>query len=432
MNSKIIEKSKKILTTITSAIGLFIYRIFRILVNIWKKNPHHILVIIIILIAAFLRLYNLSILPGGISESELEVVKKSKDIVESNKIWLGVDFKEGLYLYLSALFVKILGFKILSFRLLSAFIGILTVLMTYLFTKEWFNKQAAYLTGIIMAFSSWHITISRNIDPLVLVPLFIVSIFYFASFAFRSKKLLHVILSGLIFGLSVYVDTSFFILPILLLVAGVYFYFKNKKFLDVYIKEISIVFNIFLFISIPFLISMVKNSNVFFADYKLGSIYHHLANFGVIMHSFFSRSSVDYYYNLGSEALLDPFTGILFFVGLVYVTFNILKSRKNFFLISWFFILIIPAVFSSLNYLGKIVIVLPAIYILAGVILDLLLNNWFKTFPINKKARISMILLVSLFFVLSFSYNYKKYFVAWAGSDNVKQVYSQTLDLPQD
>src|SRR3972149_6470 len=157
--------------------GFFwVYNLFR---TLWIDNPYSIVIFVIMILAAYLRTYNLAYLPNGLAQSELLIIEKSKNIAETGKLWLGTDFREGLYLYLGAAVVKFFGAKVYAFRALSALLGILTVLLTYLFTKEWFNKQTAFLAGLFMAFSSWHIAISRNIDPAVLQPLFILLIFFF-------------------------------------------------------------------------------------------------------------------------------------------------------------------------------------------------------------------------------------------------------------
>lgn len=420
----------------TKEFSVFLFRqlknaffwVYSFMRNIWLENPYSIVVFAIMILAAYLRTSNLTHLPEGLAQSELEIIKKSKEIAESGKLWLGNDFKEGLYLYVGAAVVKFFGAKIYFFRSLSALLGILTVLLTYLFAKEWFNKQTAFLSGLFTAFSSWHIAISRNIDPAVLQPLLILLIFYFASHAFRTKKTRYVILSALFLGLSIYAGTNFLLLPVLLLFAALYFYSKNRKFLGAYIKEISIAFNVFLIVTFPYFLTAVKNARFFLSEYKISAFSSLLANFGSIISSIFSYADSNYFFNLGTEALLDPFMGVLFFVGLVFAVFN-LESRKNFFLLSWIVLMIIPGIFSFPLYLTKLSVIIPAIMMLAAVVLDHLFNEWFTTFPLNRKARVFMFLLSMVFFALSFSYNYKKYFIAWSGSEKVKETYSADISL---
>lgn len=400
---------------------------YNLLKTIWKENPYSIVLFIIMIIAVILRTYRLESLPVGVSKSELEFIGKFKEVGDLKKIWLGKNFNNGLYIFANSLIYRAFGLKVYYFRAFSALVGIGTVYLTYLFTKEWFNKQSAYIAGLLLAFSSWHITISRNIDPAVLQPLFILLIFYFASHAFRTKKLPFVFLSGIFLGLSVYISSAFLILPLLLLVAAVYFYFKNKKFLNVYIKEMSVVSNVFLLVALPFFYSLFKRPYAFIGEYTFHGIENSLYNFGDIIRSFFGKGISSNFHNLGNTPLIDPFTGVIFLIGIAYAILN-WGSRKNFFLLAWILIMSMPAVFSA-NFFNKIYVILPAIYILTAVTLDYLLSEWFTTFPLNKKARMSMVLLVSFFFLLTFSYNYKKYFVAWAGSKQVKGVYSEDISL---
>ena len=395
--------------------------------TIWKENPYSIVFFLIMIFAIILRTYKLEFLPGGVSKNELEFIGRFKEVGDLKKIWLGKNFNNGLYIFANSLIYRAFGLKVYYFRAFSALVGIGTVYLTYLFTKEWFNKQSAYIAGLLLAFSSWHITISRNIDPVVLQPFFILLIFYFASHAFRSKKLSFVFLSGIFLGLSVYVSSAFLMLPLLLLVAAIYFYFKNKKFLNVYIKEISVVSNVFLLVALPFFYNLFERSYAFVSEYSFIGVRDSLYNFGDIIWSFFGKGVTNNFHNLGNTPLLDPFTGVIFLIGIAYALLN-WGSRKNFFLLAWIFIMSTPAIFSA-NFFDKIYVILPAIYILTAVTLDYLLSEWFTTFPLNKKARMSMVLLVSFFFLLTFSFNFKKYFVAWAGSKEVKNLYSENTSL---
>lgn len=423
----IMRKSKELSLFIAGQLKKILSYVYGFLKTIWQESPYSVVLFIIMIFAIILRTYMLESLPSGISKTELDFINKFKEVGDQKKIWLGKNFNNGLFIFTNSLIYRLLGLKVYYFRAFSALIGIGTIFLTYLFTKEWFNKQSAYLAGLLLAFSSWHVTISRNIDPSVLQPLFILLIFYFASHAFRTKKLPFVFLSGIFLGLSVYISSAFLILPLFLLIAAVYFYFKNKKFLNVYIKEISIVSNVFLLVSLPFFYSLFKRPYAFIGEYSFLGIKDSLYNFGDIVLSLFGKGVTNNFHNLGNTPLLDPFTVVVFFIGIFYVIFN-WKSRKNFFLLMWIFIMSLPAVFSA-NFFDKIYVILPAIYILAAVTLDYLLSEWFTTFPLNKKARMSMVFLVGLLFLLTFSYNYKKYFIAWAGSKDAKSLYSSDISL---
>lgn len=400
-----------------------IFWVFSNLRYLWKKDPHSVVFFLIIILATILRFYRLEILPQGLSPAEFRLLEKVNSFSRFKELALKAGPGNGLYEMLIFLTMKFFGIKIFLFRSLSAVIGILTVVFIYLFTKEWYNKQTAYLAAILLSFSSWHITLSRNINPSVLLPLTVLVILFLASHAFRSRNIVYVILSGISLGIGMYTIPTFPIFLIFLLFAVIYFYKKNKNVLKVYLREIAIVINAFILVSLPYFINLAKSPSAFFGEYMLRGVGFHLANFGSILLALFSHSDYNNYYNLGYEALLDPLVLILFLTGIIFLIFN-LHSRKNSLLLLWIFLSILPGVFAKDIYFEKIVGLIPVVYVLAAVILDHIMIEWFSTFPLNKKARSIMVFLVTGFMILSFGYNYNRYFVAWAGSDSVKEAYS--------
>lgn len=387
-----------------------------------RQKPSRTLLVFILFTAFLTRVIFLAKIPPLFSIGEIEVIKRVQSIEKASDLWLGIYFKEGIYLYLLAFFSKIFGTKIIVFRLLSAIIGTATVYLTFIFTKEWFNRRTGYFASFLLAVSSWHITLSRNIDPDILFPFIILLILTTVNYAFRTKKNLYFILSGLLFGIGLYVSPFFLFAPFLFILSGIYFYLKNNKFVTAYIKEITLAVNAFILISLPYFISFVKFRPYFLKDFYIKSFSHALYNFGLIIQSLFSKGEVNYLNNLGAEPLLDPFTAVLFLFGFLYMVFNI-KKRKNFFLLMMFFVFMLPGVFSKTTVVDKSVGLIPVICIFSGFTLNYVASHWFKTFPFNKSARAFLKGSFIFFFILTAFYHYQKYFIVWGNSKNVQEIY---------
>src|SRR3989344_3790498 len=101
-----------------------------------------ILILSVLIIASFLRLYNLTELPPGLYPDEAMNGNNAQEALDSGnfKVFYPENFgREGLFINIQALFIRQFGHYPWVLRLPSAIFGILTVLGLYLFTKELFS-----------------------------------------------------------------------------------------------------------------------------------------------------------------------------------------------------------------------------------------------------------------------------------------------------
>ncbi|MBI1879691.1 MAG: hypothetical protein HYR94_15965 [Chloroflexi bacterium] len=142
----------------------------------------------IILIAAFLRLYQLPTLPPGLNFDEAGSGAAALEILSgSPKLWwrLGGG-QEPFWPYLAALSTAVLGHIPLALRLPAALIGILSVAAVYPLMLTFRLGQhrrdshvIAVLTTLGLAVSGWHLHFSRLGFRAILLPLFSTLAFYF-------------------------------------------------------------------------------------------------------------------------------------------------------------------------------------------------------------------------------------------------------------
>ena len=132
------------------------------------KNKYFLLLLIII-IASFFRLYNLPSTPPGLYPDE---AMNGNNALEANttgeyKVFYPENNgREGLYINIQAVFLKFLPNTPETLRLPSALFGILTVLGLYLLTGQLFKhhkykNEIALLASFLLAVSFWHINFSR-------------------------------------------------------------------------------------------------------------------------------------------------------------------------------------------------------------------------------------------------------------------------------
>src|SRR3989344_1420207 len=136
------------------------------------KKIKLILLIVILVIGAVLRLWQLGAVPSSIDWDEASLGYNAYSIFETGKDEFGKtlpvvlrsfnDYKPALYTYLIIPSYKIFGLNEFSIRFPSAIMGILTLISVYFLVKKLFQKEnIALLTTFLLAISPWHIQFSR-------------------------------------------------------------------------------------------------------------------------------------------------------------------------------------------------------------------------------------------------------------------------------
>lgn len=144
-----------------------------------------------------------------------------------------------------------------SIRLNQSFFIVLTVLLTYLFTKRYFNKRVAILTCIFLIFLPFFI--HNKITVIPILPFFTMLIFYslFLSYLERKPKYLVTvsILSGLALSFSMLFLYTMLSILIIFLLFFRHFHYPSKRLMLYYIL-------FFLLSGFPFLLGIIINFNM--------------------------------------------------------------------------------------------------------------------------------------------------------------------------
>src|SRR6266480_6856835 len=137
----------------------------------------YIFLFFILLIAFFLRFYQLGTNPPSLTWDETAWGYNAYSLGRDGRDEFGKflpynylesfgDFKPPMYAYLDIIPVKLFGLNEFATRFPSAFFGTLTVLVTYVLTKEIFRESKdkeyyALTSAFVLAISPWHIMLSR-------------------------------------------------------------------------------------------------------------------------------------------------------------------------------------------------------------------------------------------------------------------------------
>lgn len=394
---------------------------------------------IILLIALLLRLYKLDKIPLGLYADEALFGYNAFCIAETarseNGELLPVFFKafgiysNGIFYYVIAFFIKIWGPNIFILRFTSAFIGLLTIFLTYKLSKLYFPKSVALLAALLLALSPWHIQYSRiAMDPITLPLVFVIGLYLF-SLGLNGKNKYYIIVSAIPIGISFYCyATARLFIPLFYLL---FIVINWKKTLQKKLYILICIFFIFL-ILVPFILDfkkiqdsrfeMLSITNPYFSIYKTEeklnmSIKNHFALISTIFtQNYLKHMSADFLlkngdrnlrHNIGNRGQLLNFTFYMMFLGFFYIIYKRLSNLYIFPI--WFLLFPIPAALTweGLPHASRSICGLPVFEILAAFgfisLLSIIKNNK------NKAA--SIVLSLVIVFVIVMGLNDFKNFV---------------------
>lgn len=188
-------------------------------------NPRLALILLamILLVATAVRFYALDTYPHGCQSDECN---NGLDAVK----WLSgapytpyAETNEGqatLFTYIIALFIKLFGQSVISMRMVSATVGVLTVLAFYALARELYNRPIALLTAALVAADRWHLTFSRIVYELIMMPLVLSLQMWFLIKALKTGRRRWWALAGFMLALGMNTYTAYRVVPFL---AALYF-----------------------------------------------------------------------------------------------------------------------------------------------------------------------------------------------------------------
>lgn len=350
------------------------------------------LIIVVLLIAAVFRLYQLDEYPKAANQDELNNIYDSYSILKTgadrwnreHPILLRGFGNEGhptaLYSWLSIPFMKIAGSPDLYYgRLLSAVLGIISILFIYLFTKNTLDKNTALVAAIIAAFAPWPIIYSRvAIESSALPAFFIILIMYLWS-VLRKNKYANssIFLTGIVIGLSSSAYTASRISALLFAIVIFFEIMINHKEIG-FVKTTKKLFFIFIAVvlgAMPQLYSFITETKLFmgrgegvimpfhpistFITYFINNIYDNFE-----LHYLFFDFPLHNNITIGR---FYPYLSVLYLFGIFFIIKSIFQQKASKYSILLFsiFISVIPA---ALTYGNPIAIRCSALSLLIPIV----------------------------------------------------------------
>jgi 4-amino-4-deoxy-L-arabinose transferase-like glycosyltransferase len=440
------------------------------------KNKKYFLFIFIVLIAFFLRFWQLNKFPVALNWDEVShgynaysLIKTGQD--QWSKLWPIFNFRAygdyptTLNMYLSVPFIYLFGLNEWTIRIVSAFCGFGLVIISYFLGKELFrNKKLSYLLMLLVALSPWTFFPSRGVFQSTVAQFFFALGILFLIKAIKKTKFL---LPGVIFtSLSTYAyHNTKIVVPILLFIYAIIFFKeikqklkKNKRifltsFLILFVLIVPQIINIFnkdaqarsrwVFAINPTTINQIEvNRNSYQGNKTIARLkYNKLTVFTAIVFKnylgfinpkiLFFDSTRNFQFNIPQKGVLYPICLPFFYLGLATVILrSIRKDKLSIFLTFWFLVGLVPAVITIGDFpiiRAMTILPLPQIFIAYGLYQTILL---FK----NKKSK-SLFIFIFLIILLAQSFFYfKNYFNDYSKnySSSWQYGYKETVNYIKD
>lgn len=394
----------------------------------------------VLLLAAFLRFYKLASVPFGWHPDEATKALLARDVLAGKffpAFFSAFTGREALFVYLEALLFTLLGEGIFSGRLLSAFVGLLTVALTYATGRELFTRRIGLLTAAFLAVSLWHLIASRNGYRAVIQPFIQLFVIFFLFYGLRqsstSRTWWPFLLAGIFLGLSQYTYTAVRLFPFLILaILFLVLIFDRRAIIDHWGPLAAMGGAAFL-VFLPLGIHFWQNPGDFFGRAAQISVFSPEwsgGDSGARLWQSVKETArmwtiwgdINYRFNIAGQPVFDWFTGLLFFLGIAIALWRVFKThglKRVAYLTSllWLVIMLLPMILSaeSLPYYQRAIGVLPVVYLFPALSLDTAFIT-FDRFTRSRWRRLPAIMLV-IFFALLSAITYRDYFQRWHGAE---------------
>jgi 4-amino-4-deoxy-L-arabinose transferase-like glycosyltransferase len=410
----------------------------------------HLLTLVLILaLAFFLRVYRLPSVPFGWHPDEAVKGVMAREVLAGKAFpvfFSAFTGRDALYVYLEAVAFALFGEGMLTGRLLSAFIGVLTVAMTYAAGRAMFNRRAGWLGAGFMAVSLWHLIASRNgyravIQPLVQLPvMWLLFRAWRARVSHRRSRVWLFAVAGFFLGLTQYTYTAARIFPVLVLAVVLLALVLVRAPAARRWRSLLLMFLVAAVVVLPLVVYFLRHPIDFYGRAEQISVFApQFAGddpWGRLWRSVVETARMftiwgdpNYRFNLAGRPVFGPVDGALFYSGLVLCLWlairpvgqigNLTYSRRRLAsvtLLLWLLIMLVPMALSaeSLPYYQRAIGALPAVYFFPALLLDGLADFAGRY---SGRAACAAHVLCAMFCAVLFAglaaQTYQAYFVDW-------------------
>jgi len=418
------------------------------------KKTDVVLLVLIVALGFFVRFVNINHTPPGVYPDEAVNGMDAINAMHGQWQWFYTanNGREGMFMNLIAICFKIFGISILGLKLPGIIFGTLTVLGVFFLARELFKStRLGLIASFLVATAFWDINFSRIAFRAVSMPAVMAWAFYYLMLSIRTKKFSHAAIAGAIFGLGLHTYIAYRIAPLILVVMLVTFLFTRKNFIKDYWKQLLVYILFAIIVASPMIYFFYQHPEYFSSRTSEISVMSPEVNHGHLAAALFKTVSLSLIkYNIWGDQnwrqnfppypILDPLTGLLFTIGLIYAIVRLIRllvlrfSKKEndpqletyMLLLSWFFIMLIPEFMAyegnphALRSIGT----MPPVFIFSALSIEYLFLRAEKYTYLMKRLTVGFLCFMLLFIG---AFNVIKYHFFWANQPQTAQAFDHDL-----
>ena len=278
---------------------------------------------------AALRLFGLNWAPPGLHFDEAVYGLMALDIYHGH---LPVFFpaytgREPLYMYLMAAVFRLVGVGALGIRLTSALIGIATIPLAFLLFREMFSRRMGLIAAALTALSYWHLTVSRNGYPNILIPPLECLAFYFLWRGYRDGRGEFMALGGAFVGGILYTYLAARLFPVTVAAFFLHTFLVDRERFLSRLKGLLLAALVALLVFAPLGAHFLAHPHDFWERTNQVLAPRHVArselprlladNLLRTWGGFFILGDPRWHYNLPGKPIFDPILALFFALGLL-------------------------------------------------------------------------------------------------------------------
>ena len=410
---------------------------------------------LILLTAVFLRLYDITEAPPGLTHDEADHGLSAWQVVNGERpLYFTIGYgREPLYDYITAGLMALLGPTYLAGRLTAVFASLILIAIMYNWVCRVFNPAIALLTTAGLAFGFWpQMTGRQMLRSTILPTLFVLAIYFFWQGVHDSRQprqqgvratsftypLINYLLSGIFLGLTFYTylparvlwlvfpgllgfillanralfykiwrGTLFTLLVAALMGLPLFYYLYTHPDIEVRVAELSV----------PLTAVLDGNPTSLWQN-TLASL-----------RLFTLEGDNTWRYNIPGRPFLNPVIGIFFYLGLLIALWQTVYHRHapSFFALIWFFLGLSPVFVTGPSLATTQAIgAQPVLYLFPAIAMEKLKDGEIGSFSSATRHQFLSIV-YCLLFIATAMLTFRDYFITWANNPAVRVQYETTM-----
>lgn len=400
-----------------------------------------VLLVAILLLAVFFRLYRLEAAPPGLQHDEVFHGHDAYTVLlGAHRIYFESNAgNEPLFVYLVAGTIALFGTNYLGIRLAAVLCGLVTIIFAYLLARKAFGYGVALLTSAGLAVSFWPVFMSRVGLRAASLPPMAAAAAYFFWAGLKQPTIgrrwwVHFALAGVFLGGTLYTYPASRMIPLAFLLFVLYLALFHRPLLRERWKDILLSFALAALVVVPIGGYIWTHPR---ADVRVQQLSQPLGLLARGDPHLVIRSTLDtlkmftfrgdpvWRYNLAGRPVFEPVSGALFYLGLALALLR-WRDPRYAFLVLWLPIALVPSMItdsapSFLRASGA----MPVAYVFPALAIEAAWR-WLEG-RFGQRARYGLAVALLLLLAGNAWWTYHDYFTVWAQQPEVRFVYQTDL-----